>query len=455
MTALNKNLVKKVTFPLLARRYGLCGLYEHINNFNASQYWSQNKIKELQLERLKSLLNHASRTTTYYRNLFKENAFVPDELAHFDEIKKIPFLTKNIIRENNTGLLSSIFPADKIHCSETGGTTGVKMRFWRNNSCLAQKEAARYRFEQWTGWDFGDRMGLVWTAQQDYVGHWTTKAKIINELFERQVVFPAAIINDEKILQYLELIKKKKPKMIRAFTSPLYEVAKVVISLNLNLPSLYGIVTTGEPLFNHQRQVIEQAFGCKVLDSYRCREVGPIAQECCEQNGLHINAESLFVEVVPLEERGRYDEGVGEIVVTDLLNYGMPLIRYKMGDIGMLSKQTCACGRELPLLKNISGRSADSLRSVDGRLVTAGSLVLYLVDEAPGPLGQVQVIQDANNHLTIRMTPDPPPSEEIMNYQRKMVQTLFGDEMNVSFEIVDRIERSQSGKYQFAKYQLQ
>ena len=189
------------------------------------------------------------------------------------------------------------------------------MQFWRNNTCLSPKEAARYRFEKWTGWNFGKRLGLVWPAQQDYVGHWTIKAKIKNALFERQLVLPAATLDDRKIENYLKLLKNKRPTMIRAFSSPMYEVAQVALSLQMRFPSIKGIVTTGEPLYKHQRDIIEQAFNCKVFDSYRCREVGPLAQECEQHRGMHINAESLFVEVVEPEQKGVFDEGIGEMAL--------------------------------------------------------------------------------------------------------------------------------------------
>ncbi len=448
------HFVRNVSFPLLTRRFGLFKLTGHLNTLEKSQYWSRDKIEALQLDSLRTLLIHAYNSTLYYRQVFDEISFRPEKLTSFDEVKSIPLLTKNIIRDNGADLLSTAYSPDQVHFSETGGTTGVKMKFWRNNACLAQKEAARYRFEKWTGWDIGERMGLVWTAQQDYVGHWTTKAKIKNELFERQVVLPAAVMDEEVIEKYLNLVQKKKPTMIRAFTSPLYEVARVALDLNLYCRSIKGIVTTGEPLYHHQRQVIERAFGCKVFDSYRSREAGPLAQECEQHNGLHINAESLFVEIVSSEHKGSFGQGGGDVVVTDLLNFGMPLIRYKMGDIGEISNRQCSCGRGLPFLEKVTGRSADMLRTPDGKQITAGSLVLYLVDEAPGRLGQVQIIQDKKDHLLIRMTPDPPPTDEIKEYQKKTVKRLFGADMNVSFEIVEKIPRGKSGKYQFAKYRV-
>jgi phenylacetate-CoA ligase len=451
MTIFNQ-FVKHVSFPLIARRNGIPNLSRYLSTIEDSQFWPIEQIKTLQLTRLRTLLIHAYTTTRYYKNLFDAIALQPDKLSSLDDVKKIPLLTKDIIRENSGDLMSSAYASSQVHFAETGGTTGVKMKFWRNNDCLSPKEAARYRFEKWTGWDIGEPVGIVWTAQQDYVGHWTAKAKIKNELFERQVVFPAAILDENNINNYLQLLLDKKPTMIRAFTSPIHEVARFAIERKLDFRFIKGIVTTGEPLYEHQRQLIERAFNCKVFDSYRSREAGPLAQECDENNGLHINAESLLVEIAETEHSENLDQGEGEIVVTDLLNFGMPLIRYKMGDIGKISNRKCACGRGLPLLEKVTGRSADMLHTPDGKQITAGSLVLYLVDEAPGPLGQVQIIQDAADHLLIRTTPNPAPTEEIKVYQKEIVKKLFGASMRVSFESVEEIPRGRSGKYQFAKY---
>ena len=443
--------VKKISFPVLLKRFGYSGLLRELDFLETTQFWSRDKIEALQLERLRALVVHAYHTTKYYKKLFDEIAFNPAKLKSFDDIKVIPVLTKNIIRENLSSLLSTAYSKNQIHFSETGGTTGVKMKFYRNNACLSPKEAARYRFEKWTGWDIGERMGLVWTAQQDYVGHWTIKEKIKNALFERQIALPAAILNKEELQSYIRELFDKKPTMIRAFTSPLYEVARLLLDNNYRVSSVRGIVTTGEPLHSHQRELIERAFACKVFDSYRSREAGPLAQECSEHKGMHINAESLYLEIVEPAEKENFDAGIGEIIITDLLNYGMPFIRYEMGDMGAVSTRKCPCGRGLPLLEQISGRSADMLFTPDGIQITAGSLVLYLVDEAPGLIGQTQIIQDKIDHLLIKITADPAPSEELKAYQQRTVQRLFGPDMKVSFEIVDTIPRSKSGKYQFTK----
>ena len=238
--------------------------------------------------------------------------------------------------------------------------------------------------------------------------------------------------------------------MIRAFTSPLCEIAKYTSDRGITIP-LKGVVTTGEPLYSHQRRLLSRTFQCEVFDSYRSREAGPLAQECEEHDGMHVNAESLYLECVPPEESELFEPGLGEVVVTDLLNYGMPLIRYKIGDMGALSDASCSCGRGLPLIKKLRGRTTDIFYAPDGKRIAAGALVLYLVDEAPGLIGQVQIVQDRIDHLLIRMTPDPAPTTETKEYQVKTVKRLFGKNMKVSFEFVDEIQKEKSGKYQFTK----
>jgi phenylacetate-CoA ligase len=394
-------------------------------------------------------LIHAYDNTQYYKHLFDEAGFNPYAFKHHDEINKIPVLTKNIIRENLDLLLARNYKKSQIHSAETGGTTGVKMVFYRDNACLSPKEAALYRFEKWAGWDFGEREGIVWPAQQDYVGHWTLKSRIKNAIYTRQLVFPAAIMDDRLIDDYVQKLLMKKPVVIRAFPTPIYEVSRYIVDNKIDNIIMNGVITTGEPLYPYQRRLISEAFHCEVYDSYRCRDVGPIAQECRVHKGLHINAECLFVETVASSRSMAVQEG-GEIIITDLLNYGMPFIRYNMNDLGVLSDELCACGRGLPLLKKVIGRTGDLLYTPDKKFIPAGSLVLYLVDEAPGLLGQIQIIQDRFDHLIIKMTNNPIPTPEVLQYQTATIHRLFGQAMNVSFEFVDEIPLDKSGKYRFA-----
>jgi phenylacetate-CoA ligase len=444
-------IVSKITFPLLARYHGLNGLSKYLRELDQSQYWPRDRLKEMQTEKLKKLLIHAYVNTVFYKQRFDDAGFNPHTFKYFDQLTKIPLLTKQDIQAKFPDLLAQNYSARQLHCSETGGTTGVKIKFCRNNDALPLKEAALLRFEQWAGWQAGKSIGIIWPARQDYVGHWTLKSRIKNAWYRREVVFPAAVLDDQNISGYLKQLKKGKPVILRSFPSPLYEIARYIKGNGNSGISIRGIITTGEPLFQHQRELFMQVFGCPVYDSYRSREAGPIAQECSAQQGLHINAESLYMETIQLDRYHNFDGG-GEIVITDLYNYGMPFIRYRMGDMGIISAESCNCGRTLPLLKCVAGRASDVLIRPDKKKISP--VALYLIDNAPVLIGQMQVIQDKIDHLIIRMTPHPPPTEELKQYHQVQIRQLFGPTMQITHEIVAEIPHEKSGKYLFTKCML-
>jgi len=446
-----KLFIREVSFPFFARRDGLGGIMDRLGELRESQFWPMERILDLQERRLKALLVHAYEHTAYYRGLFDLSGFNPYAFRHADELARIPALTKELIRDNLKDLVADTLGAHEIHAAETGGTSGVKMRFFRDNACLAMKQAAVHRFDSWAGWDVGERMGLVWPAGQDYLGGGTWKSRVRNAFYRRVIAYPAAVMDDGSSEAFIRELKRRRPAMVTAFTSPICELARYMVRTGAAGTTVKGVVSTGEPLYPHQRKLIEEAFGCLVFDSYRSREAGPMAQECGAHEGMHINAECLYVETVPRLGFMEGRPGAGAVLVTDLVNYGMPLIRYDMGDLGVMSGRACPCGRGLPLMENVAGRVADTFVTPQGRLIPTAALVLYLVDEAPGLMGQMQMVQDAPDHLTLRLTKDPMPSEGVLEHQKRMIEKLFGPGMRLTYEFVDRIPREGSGKYLFAR----
>lgn len=442
--------VKHISYPLINHRDGIKGIYSHLKQLEQTQYMPYDQLQKLQWRKVKRILTHAYKNTVFYKQRFDDIRLDPTNFQSPEEILKIPILTKRDIRSNLSGMLASNYSEKELHSSETGGTTGVKIKFYRDNYCLARKTAATIRHEKWTGWDIGDRVGLVWPARQDYVGAYTLKSKLKNALSERYVTLPAAILTDDDIHKYCVQLKKLQPTKIRCFPYPMYLVANFINKNNFSGIRPKSIIATGEPLYQHQRECMEEAFNCKVFDSYGSRETGLIAQECEYHRGLHINMEGLFVEFIG-EDGNPVKEGhIGEIIVTDLLNYGMPLIRYNIGDMGVPSKKTCQCGRTLPLIDSIQGRVGDEIILPNSSKISNGALVLYLVDNGP-QVGQVQIIQDSIDHLTIKMTKDPEPDEIVFQYYRDTAKQLLGEAIKISFDIVDSIPREPSGKYRFVK----
>lgn len=443
--------IKKISFPALAYRDGLRGMMQDMKELDQSQFWPPERIRNLQKARLKLLLVHAYENTEFYKKRFDDAGFNPYSFRHMDDLLALPVLTKDQIRENLPAMVARNLRSDDLHISETGGTSGVKMRFYRDNACLAKKEASLHRFGKWTGWDIGQHMGLVWPAHQDFLGFHTWKSRIKNEFYKRQVIFPAALIDDRMCEDYIARMIRKRPTMILAFSSPIHELARYMARKSITSVHLKGIISTGEPLYDHQRELISQVFHCKVFDSYRSREVGPMAQECECRKGMHINAEYLHIELDNKKQISGSGDWVGEVVVTDLLNFGMPFIRYNISDMAVMNDSSCPCGRGLPMIDKVMGRSLDVFVTPDGKLVSTIALVMYLVNGAPGLIGQLQILQDALDHLTFRMTIDPLPSQEVMDHQKKIIRKIFGDTMKITYDFVDEIPRELSGKYHFAK----
>jgi phenylacetate-CoA ligase len=258
-------------------------------------------------------------------------------------------------------------------------------------------------------------------------------------------VLPAAVLDDERIGRFAIELGNRKLALLRGFSTPLYLVAQYLLrnrDLRCGVPA---VISTGEPLFGHMRDTIETAFDARVFDSYGAREVALIAQECPAHTGMHINAESVIVETAGPPVDGKY-----RLLITDLFNYGMPFLRYEIGDMGAIMNNTCSCGRGLPLMEMGVGREADIMYTPDGRVVPAVTMVLYLVDNGPA-VGQVQVEQDAIDHLIVRLTKDPPPDDCLFGFYRKEIAKLFGEKMTVTFEVVDTIANESSGKYKFAR----
>ena len=164
-----KKILRNVTFPIIAKRQGLCGLYGELDRLEISQYWTYEKLRDLQIQKLRRLLIHARKHVPYYRDIFQISGFTPENLHCLDDLRSLPLLGKKIIRNQKDRLLASNFSSHELHHSETGGTTGVKMKFYRDNACLSAKEALRFRFERWAGWEVGESMALVWPATVDYV----------------------------------------------------------------------------------------------------------------------------------------------------------------------------------------------------------------------------------------------------------------------------------------------
>jgi len=441
---LHAALVKHVTLPLWSRRHGRRHL-RHVAHFERLHRSSAEEIAASQRQALRALVAHAYENCTYYREQFDQAGLRPEEVGSAADLASLSPLTKDIVRGRPIEhFLAGNYTADRRHKAMTGGSTGSPMVFYRDDRCIDMRWAATIAFDRWYGWDIGEKMGVVWGARGDYEWQRTLKARVRNLLVDRVLPLDSSSMTRAKVREYVERLRRFRPRMVLGYPNPLYVVAREMIEAGVDDLRPRAVVSTAEPLAEQQRATIGQAFGCRVFDRYTSRESGIIATECEAGDGMHISAGSVLVEVVR-GDRAAGDGEPGVLLVTDLLNYAMPLIRYRIGDVAELTHEPCPCGRGLPRLRKVVGRTTDFLVATDGSLVS-GIAMWALLREAEFP-GQAQFIQERKGEVTARIAGRDRIGPGGMERLEKALRRYLGADMGLRFEYVEQIEPTPSGKY--------
>lgn len=391
-------------------------------------------IEAFQAKRLEKLLQHAYQTTPYYRELFKTET--PD-------ISQIPPLEKQDIREELERLCSTAFTPEQRIENATGGSTGTPLTFYQDRNYWNQRNLSVYYFDRWAGWNFGEPQLIVWGAPVDledddeYWKHW------VGNFWRNQYWLNGFRLTDAAMLAMFEQMNQDLPQTILAYPSSLYQFATFLSNNGLNPRwKLKGIISSAEMLYPHYRALAEIIFKAKVYNRYGGREVGLIAMECAEGR-MHINCRDLYLEI---DSPDPYTEP-GEILITQLNNYAMPFIRYRIGDVGMLSAEPCPCGNDLPVLAELLGRSTATFRTRTGTLIHAG----YFTRQFYGVKGveQFQIIQETFKHCVLKVVVNRQWTEATRRSLVQCIQKALGGDVVVTVKFVDYIPVSASGKREY------
>ncbi len=440
-------LIEHVFLPLYERhkRRSVLG---PLRSLRSSQHMDRRSLETLRLRKLRALVDHAYRHTGLYRERMQEAGLSPDDIRSLLDLGRFPVLTKSDLQNRLVDLVANNLPPEAIHRSATGGSTGEHTPFYRNNACIGQKIALERRFNTWAGWRVGEPIAYVWPALQDFTGGDSWKASLRSALIDRSLMLNAGHLDEATLSDHAKRLHSFRPVLIRAFPNPLSILARYLRDTQCPPIRPRGIITVGEPLLESHRELFEDVFASPVFNCYVSRECGNIACECEVHSGLHVNAESLIVEFV--RDGMPVNPGEpGQILVTDLENYGMPFIRYQIGDLGVPLNGSCTCGRVLPLMAMNAGRVSDFVISPhDGSYVSGATLCHYLIAEGP-QVGQVQIIQDAPNNLTIKIAQNGRDIQPDTAHFDLVIGRIFANKMQVRYEWVETIPRERSGKYRF------
>lgn len=413
-------------------------IIRHYKNLKRSQYYSEDHLRSIQLAKLNKLICHARSTVPYYSNL------PHGPLDSLENIQQIPMIEKQSIRGNEEKFYSSA-PGFGSRYKTSGGSTGAPVTIRKNSSGMAKELAATWRGCSWAGVDIGDKQARFWGVPHTRVAR--LKAKLIDFIAHR-VRFSAFSFSDENLKEYANRLDKEKPSYYYGYTSMIRRFAEYLEETSPNhgfRPK--AIITTAEVLRKEDREIIERVFGCKVFNEYGCGEIGTIAHEC-QHGSLHINAENILVEV--LDEFGNWcSNGVaGELVVTDLTNYSMPLIRYRLKDFSALSGSSCSCGIKLPSLKEIYGREYNYLVNTKGQKFH-GEFFLYFFEDLKKEgvsMREVQIIQKRSLDLMIKVVSDEKEFSIIEKRIGSKISENFDRTIKMEFIRTAVIPRETSGK---------
>lgn len=411
----------------------------------ATQWLPEAELRHHQWQRVREILAYAYGHCEYYQALFDAQGIQPDAITP-DNFAQIPVLTKKLIQDQGDRLLSREFRKEDLILAKTGGSTGKSLHVYSDRNWLEVRTADALRSNRWAGWDIGMKVAAIWgnPAEPD---DW--RSRLRNALRDRTIYLDTMNLSPATMIAFVERWRRERPDIIFGHSHSIFILAKFLRNQKITGLHPKGIVATSMMLIPQERKTIEEVFGCKVTDRYGCEEVGLIASECEQHQGMHLDIEHLYIEFLDDEGRPAADGQDGQIVVTDLFNHGMPLIRYRVEDVGVPTSRKCPCGRSLPMMERVTGRTADFLVRPDGSLVAGVSLVERTLTAIRG-IEQMQLVQEQPELLRVNLVVRDGYDSDGEAVLRRELHQVFGPGMTLELCYVDGIPQERSGKYRFS-----
>ncbi len=431
------------------------GILKRLEELNRTQWLSRDELLALQRDKLQRLVDYAYQYVPYYRRTFDAVGFHPADLCRDPaQFEKLPILTKSIIRENWDDLMTSESERkQKLSKLATSGSTGHPLVFMQDNDFRDAVTADIQRHLGWAGYKLGDRQAYIWGESSRRNFRLKLRKQLIDWIWNRFLT-DAFTMTDETMRTFARRILHDRPKILFGYATALFSFAHFVRSSPFQGIQFCGIFATAETLLPPVRLFLEETFQCRVFNRYGTLELGGVACECDAHTGMHISMENNLVEI--LRDSSSVQPGeVGDIIVTNLNNYGMPFIRYSIGDSGTwYAGGNCSCGRVSTMLKAIEGRLVDSFHTRDGRRVWAGFAGAGFRCLTNPAIKQFQVIQKTVDKMVVRLVQNEEIPQSQLNEIYQAIRASFGDNVAVDFEFVDEIPPLPSGKHQYTMSEL-
>jgi phenylacetate-CoA ligase len=429
------SLIRNIFFPVHEYMKGHSTL-SHVKEIERVQALTPQEVRQIQKKKFHAFIEYVNQHVPYYRHLVSQNPSLTD----------IPMLTKKQIRDNTKRLCSE--RAHGLQRSNTGGSTGEPLIFYLGKRRISADVAAKLRATRWWGVDIGDREAVIWGApvelgKQDRIRQfrdWIFRTKLLS----------AFDMTEETMSDYLNFMKTFRPVHVFGYPSSIYLLCKYSRARNIRLNDLgvKVVFCTAENLYDYQRHLISETFSAPVANGYGGRDSGFIAHEC-PSGTMHIADENIIVEIVAEDGNLLPNGTAGEIVVTHLESHDFPFLRYKTGDIGILSGDQCQCGRGLSVLKSVEGRSTDFIVTSEGKIMH-GLALIYVVRDIEG-VKEFKIVQEDYDKIKLFLSVNETFTEHTEEIIREGFKKRLGESVVIDIVYKDRIAPERSGKFRYVE----
>ena len=447
-----KGLIKTILKPIYYRLpVSICygpSFSNTLNLLTESQTWSQERLVDYQISKLKAMLRHCAAHVPYYRRLFREVGFDPERFRTLSNLSALPLLEKDLIQSNPSDFLAENIKSSQRHYFTTGGTMGKPLGLYNMRHSGGRERA--FILAQWArvGFQLNDRRAMLrgWAVRNKR--HWTYEAS------ERAFVFSNFHMTPENVAEYARVMRRERLPYLHSYPSAVIDFSRRLRDLGLDPPPFRAVFAASENLYPGQREFIESFFGARLFSWYGHTENVVLAGECEVSNHYHIFPEYGVTEVIKENGSAADKEGdLGELVGTSLDNFAMPLIRYRTEDWAVIGPPRCTCGRNYKLLKETRGRwHQEMLVGKLDNLISVTALNVH--SDVFDNVRQLQFYQREKGKVELRIIRKPEYSERDSRRILAALNEKIGDTLELSLSFPDEIPLMPRGKFRFVIREL-